>query len=134
MKHVLPLTAIIEAATGLALMAVPSVVVRLLLGGEISGASIPLGRVAGFGLLSLGMACWPGRAAGNTAPALRAMLIYNLLAALYLLCLGIGGEWVGPLLWPAVVLHGALSLLLARQWKRGSDASNAIEPDAGDNK
>ncbi len=119
---------LIEAATGLALMAVPSVVVRLLLGGEISGASIPLGRVAGFGLLSLGMACWPGRdPAGNTAPALRAMLTYNSLATLYLLCLGIGGEWVGPLLWPAVALHGILSLLLARQWRLGSTGPRASE-------
>ena len=61
-------TAIIEAATGLALMAVPSVVVRLLLGSEISGASVPLGRVAGLGLLSLGIACWPLRdPTGKTA-------------------------------------------------------------------
>jgi hypothetical protein len=118
LNRLLTLTTIIEAATGLALMAVPSVVARLLLGGEISGAGIPLGRVAGFGLLSLGMACWPGRdPAGNTVPAFRAMLTYNSLATLYLLCLGIGGEWVGPLLWPAVALHGILSLLLARQWR-----------------
>ena len=121
MNRLLTLTAIIEAATGLALIAVPSVVVRLLLGGEISGASLPLGRVAGFGLLSLGMACWPGRdLTGHRAPALRAMLAYNSLATLYLFCLGIGGEWVGPLLWPAVALHGILSLLLARQWRLGN--------------
>ncbi len=120
MNRLLALTAIIEAATGLALMAMPTVVVRLLLGGEISGASLPLGRVAGFALLSLGMACWPGRdPTGDTAPALRAMLTYNSLAALYLLSLGIGGEWVGSLLWPAVALHGILSLLLARQWRLG---------------
>jgi hypothetical protein len=121
MNRWLTLTAIIEAATGLALMAAPSIVVRLLLGGEISGASIPLGRVAGFGLLSLGMACWPGRdPTGNTASALRAMLTYNSLATIYLFRLGIGGEWVGPLLWPAVALHGILSLLLARQWSLGN--------------
>ena len=121
MNRLLAFTTIIEAAMGLALMAVPSVVVRLLLGGEISGASIPLGRVAGFGLLSLGMACWPGRdVTGNTAPAFRAMLTYNSLATLYLLCLGIGGEWGGPLLWPAVALHGIVSLLLARKWRLGN--------------
>jgi hypothetical protein len=120
MNRLLTLAAVIEAATGLSLMAVPSVVTRLLLGAEISGASIPLGRVAGFGLLSLGIACWPGRnPTGNTAPALRAMLTYNSLATLYLLFLGIGGEWVGPLLWPAVAAHGILSLLLARQWRLG---------------
>ena len=43
MKRFLKLTAIIEAATGLALIAVPAIVVRLLLGAEISGASIPSG-------------------------------------------------------------------------------------------
>jgi hypothetical protein len=116
----LTLSASIEAATGVALMAVPSVVVRLLLGGEISGASIPVGRVAGFGLLSLGIACWPGRdPIGNTAPALRAMLTYNSLVALYFLHLGVGGEWVGPLLWPAAALHAAVALLLAWTWRDG---------------
>jgi hypothetical protein len=115
MNRLLKLTAIIEAATGLALIAAPTVIVRLLLAGEISGAGIPLGRVAGFGLLSLGIACWPAR----TSPpfTLWAMLTYNILATLYLLGIGIGGAGIGPLLWPAVALHGALSFLLARQWK-----------------
>ncbi len=49
MKRFLTLTAIIEAATGLALIAVPAIIVRMLLGAEIAGASIPLGRVAGAG-------------------------------------------------------------------------------------
>ena len=121
MNRLLKLTSIIEAATGLALMAVPSVVVRLLLGGEISSASVPLGRVGGFALLSLAMACWPRRDPdGDGASAVGAMLTYNSLATLYLLCLGIGGEWVGLLLWPAVALHGILSLLLARQWRLGN--------------
>jgi len=52
MNRLLTLAAVIETATGLALMAMPSVVVRLLLGGEIAGASIPLGRAAGFALLA----------------------------------------------------------------------------------
>ena len=34
----------------------------------------------------------------------------------FLTALGIGGEWVGPLLWPAAVLHAVLALLLARAW------------------
>jgi hypothetical protein len=112
MNHLLRLAAIIETSTGLALIAMPRAVVRLLLGGEILGVSIPLGRVAGFGLLSLGVACWPGRdPAGNATSALRAMLTYNSLATIYLLSLGVGAEWVGPLLWPAVVLHAAMTVL-----------------------
>jgi hypothetical protein len=51
MNRLLKLTAIIEAATGLALMAVPSVVVRLLLGSELdTSAAVTLGRVAGFNI------------------------------------------------------------------------------------
>jgi hypothetical protein len=122
MNQLLTVTAIIETATGLALMAMPTVVVRLLLSGEISGASIPLGRVAGFGLLSLGVACWPGREATGTGPALRAMLTYNSLATLYFFYLAIGGGLVGPLLWPVAVLHGALAVLLARKWRLGNTA------------
>ena len=117
MNRLLKLTAVIEAATGLALIAVPAVVVRVLFGADISGASIAVGRVAGCGLLSLGLACWPDRGrTGNTAAA-RAMLTYNVLATLYFLRLGIGGEWVGPLLWPVAALHGILSLLLVRRWR-----------------
>ena len=54
MNRLLTCTASIETAAGLALITMPSVSARLLLGGEISGAGIPIGRVAGCGLLSLG--------------------------------------------------------------------------------
>ena len=50
------------------------------------------------------------------AAALSGMATYGLLVTLYLLYLGIRGEWVGPLLWPAVALHAVLTLLLARSW------------------
>jgi hypothetical protein len=83
LKKLLTLTAIIEAATGLALIAVPAIVVRLLLGAEISGASIPLGRVAGAALLALGVACWLARddTQSRTARGLVvAMLMYNIAA------------------------------------------------------
>jgi hypothetical protein len=46
------------------------------------------------------------------------MLTYSLLAALYLGYLGIVGEWVGILLWPAVGVHAVLSALLAWAWIR----------------
>ncbi len=46
------------------------------------------------------------------------MLIYGVLTTLYLLYLGIRGEWVGPLLWPTVVIHAVLTGLLAREWLR----------------
>jgi len=107
MKKVLALAAVAEAATGLALLVGPSLVGQLLLGTELNGVSIPVARVAGIALIALGVACWPG-------PPLVGMLTYSGLATLYLLYLGIHGEWVGLLLWPAVVLHAVLTTLLAR--------------------
>jgi hypothetical protein len=76
-----------------------------------------MSRIAGIGLIALGAACWPGRDADRgAARGLPAMLVYSLLATLYLGRLGIGGEWVGSLLWPAVAIHAGLTALLARAW------------------
>jgi hypothetical protein len=113
MKKLLAIAAFIEAATGLVLLAVPALVGWLLLGVELTGVSIPVARVCGIGLFSLGIACWPCAA---TSCAFLGMLAYSVLATLYLLYLALGGEWIGLLLWPAVVLHGVLTVLLARAW------------------
>ena len=110
MKNVLKLAAIGEAITGLALLVVPSLVSLLLLGTELTGVSIPIARVTGIALVGLGVACWPNWT------ALCGMLTYGTLVTGYLAYLGIRGEWVGFLLWPAVVLHAVLSVLLARTW------------------
>ena len=57
MKKALIFAAIGEAATGLALMLAPSLVGRLLLGTELTGVAVPVARVAGIALLTLGLAC-----------------------------------------------------------------------------
>ena len=108
MKKVLTVTAVVEVATGMALLIVPSLVGRLLFGEELTGIVIPVARVLGIALIALGVGCWPG------STALCGMLTYSALVTLYLLYLAIGGEWVGPLLWPVVALHGILTVLLAR--------------------
>ena len=110
--RLLALAAVAEAATGVALLIVPSLVCRSLFGAELTGVSIPLARVTGIALLGLGIACWP------SWTALYGMSTYSALATLYLAYLGIGGESVGLLLWPAVVLHAVLTLLLVRAWVR----------------
>jgi len=113
MKKVLLLAAAGEIATGLALLIVPSLVGRLLLGAELAGVAVVVARVAGIALLALGVGCWPG-------PALLGMLTYNALGTGYFAWLALGGQYVGPLLWPAVGLHAILALLLGRSWFRGA--------------
>jgi hypothetical protein len=112
MKKALTIAAVLEVATGMALLIVPSLVGRLLFGAEFTGVANPAARVTGIALLALGVACWPG------STAFCGMLTYSALATLYLLYLAIRGEWIGLLLWPVVVLHGILTLLLAWTWFR----------------
>jgi len=107
MKWVLLLAALGEAGTGLALLLVPSLVGQLLLGAEVTGLSVIVARVAGIALIGLGLACWPG-------PPRLGMLIYSAAVAMYLAFLGLTGAANGLLLWPAVVLHLVLTVLLVR--------------------
>ena len=111
MKSALTFAAIGEAATGLALLIVPSFVGQLLLGEQLTGVAVPVARVAGIALIALGIACWPG-------PPLVGMLSYSVLATLYLAYLGFAGSLTGVLLWPVVVLHVILTALLIRDVTR----------------
>jgi hypothetical protein len=107
MKGAMIFAAVGEASTGLALLIVPGLVGRLLLGEALTGIAIPVARVAGIALVGLGIACWPGIPWAG-------MLTYSAAVALYLTYLGITGGSTGLLLWPAVVLHVVLTVLLAR--------------------
>lgn len=106
MKKVLALAAVGEAATGLALLIVPALVGRLLLGDELTGIAVVVARVAGIALVALAVACWPGT-------PLVGMLTYSAAVMVYLAYLGFTGASSGLLLWPAVVLHLILTVLLA---------------------
>jgi hypothetical protein len=118
LSKILAFAAVVEIATGLALLIDPQMVVVLLLGANESGEGMPLGRVAGSALLALGLACWPGRQLAESAlPAFRGMLVYNVLIALYLAYLGTAAHLGGLLLWPAVALHAAVALLMAWTWR-----------------
>ena len=114
LRRVLVFTTVVEMGTGVAFMADPAIVVTLLLGADVAGTGIPLGRCFGIALLALGMACWPSHESGaGTRPARRAMLAYNALIAAFLAWLGIAAHMAGVMLWPAVVLHAVVAALLA---------------------
>jgi hypothetical protein len=65
-------------------------------------------RVTGIALIALGVACWPGT-------PLVGMLAYSATVTLYLSYVGFAGGLSGTLLWPAVVLHMILTVLLVRE-------------------
>jgi hypothetical protein len=107
MKWVLVFAAVSEAATGVALLIVPSLAGQLLLGADLTGVAVTVARVAGIALIALGIACWPGT-------PLLGMLTYGAAVTLYLAYVGLSGDSSGMLLWPAVVLHVILTALLTR--------------------
>jgi hypothetical protein len=113
MKKVLALAAAAEAGTGVILLAYPPIVVRLLFATEISGAGLLMSRIAGISLIGLGVSCWPGN---SVFQPLSGMLTYSRLAMLYLIVVVVRGEGVGLLLWPAVVAHAILIVLLIGAW------------------
>jgi hypothetical protein len=74
-----------------------------------------MSRLAGIALIGLGAACWPS---ADTRRAFYGMETYSAFAMLYLVYIGIRGESVGLLLWPGVVVHALLIVLLASAWLR----------------
>lgn len=117
-KWIIPVSALEAAVTGLVLLVAPSLFAGLILGAELTDAGQAMGRLTGIAMIGAALAAWWPLSAGgsSSAAALPALTIYNLLATIYLANLGIAGQLVGILLWPAVVLHAALLILLAGRW------------------
>ena len=119
---------VLEVATGLALIFKPAIVVRLLLGVEASGMEMVIGRSFGIALFGLSFACWPDRQRSESGTAaFRGMLIYNALIAAYLAYLGIVAHLGGLLLWPAVLVHVAVTGLLLRSLRLEPPAAEVEE-------
>jgi hypothetical protein len=115
-SRVLAIAAVVEIATGLALVLAPALVGELLLGAAVAGLAATVARVAGIALIGLGLACWPG-------PPRLGMLFYSTGVGLYLAWLGVAGGG-GVLLWPAAAVHLLLSVLL------GLDRRGIAHPDS----
>ena len=113
-KSLLIGTAAVETATGLALLGLPVLVVSLLLGRSLNMTeALVTARVAGEGLLALGVACWLARNDAQSRAArglVAAMLLYNVATVVVLVYAGMGLGLIGIGLWPAVLLHAALAM------------------------
>jgi hypothetical protein len=104
--------AVIEAATGLALVAAPSVVLDALIGSSTADAAV-VGRVLGGALLALGIG---GGLTDPHAPerGIRsAFFVYNASTAATLALAGVAGTADGVLLWPASALHALIAVGIA---------------------
>jgi hypothetical protein len=119
-KTLLMISSSIELATGIAIIASPRIVAGLLLSAELTPGGVAIARVGGCGLVSLAIACWPRSEClpqnerDHEQQPIRALFLYNLLAACYLAYLEIGGDFANTILLAAATLHGLLALLFIR--------------------
>ena len=113
MKILLIVTAVLEAATGLALVLSPSMPASLLLGASLDTPGLVVARVAGAALLALATACWLARNDPESRAAsglIAALLLYNVAVVTVLVHADTGLGLSGIGLWPTVVLHAALAV------------------------
>ena len=119
MKLLMKLAAVLEVVTGAALLVAPSAVTFWIIREDLSPAGTVLGRVAGFALIALGIACWPSRETTPQTTSAWAMFTYSLLVAIYLGYHGVN-QSAGALLWPAVAAHLAFAIVFIVAWSRES--------------
>ncbi len=108
MKKLMSFTSILEAILGIFLIFDPEFVSKMLLGIEASPGIETIGRLAGIVYLCFGAVCFPVSEKPVKYlkdPAVRAMTMYNFLAAVYLGYLKFAAGYVCELLFPAVILH-----------------------------
>jgi hypothetical protein len=112
-RMLLSIAAVAETLAGLALVLMPDVTIRLLLGGQTDGVGLMIGRVTGVLMLALGVACWGARAdLGGAARAgtIRAITLYNAGAGILLVLFAVTGEASGLVVWCVGLLHLALAV------------------------
>lgn len=124
-------TAVIEAGAGVALLGFPSDAAKLLLGAPLDTPdALTVARIGGMALLTLGAAFWLARGDAQSRASkglIAAMVLYNPGAALILGAFGIGSRPVGVALWPAVVLHAAMTawcIMSVRDLTRAEEPEN----------
>lgn len=112
MKKLLIITSILEALLGVSLIIFPSLVLKKLFDMEMTAAVSAFSRLTGIVYICFGIACFPAKEISGDimkSPEVRAMFLYNILAAVYLSYLMFDPVFAGVFLLPAVILHILIS-------------------------
>jgi hypothetical protein len=111
-RPLLRVTAVVEAATGVALVVAPSAMSDLLFGEGLSAPqALVVGRIPGVALVSVVLACWltASEHGSGSQEMIAGMVVYNIGVSILLIYAAVGLTLLGLALWPAVVLHAGLA-------------------------
>ena len=112
MKTLLSITAVFECLTGIALIAIPSTIVPMLLGIPFDDDRLHvISGITGAALISIGMVCWLLRNSGASALAIvKSVLFYNVAGTLILLYAILGLQMTAIGLWPVTIIHFVMAM------------------------
>jgi len=112
MKNLLTVTAVLEAGTGLALIALPSLMTTILPGSPSdTPVAWTMSRIAGFAIFALAMACWLARDWHRSAAKglVAAMMVYNIGIIAVLVYAGTRMGLSATGLWVVVAVHAVMA-------------------------
>jgi hypothetical protein len=113
MRILFTVTAVIEVAAGVALLASPALVVFTLLGSSLDApAAVVVARLTGAALLSIGVAAWAMRQNGHSSTGrgvVAALLLYNTAAVVLFAWARLGSGLQGLGLWPVLLVHTTMA-------------------------
>lgn len=108
-RGLLSVSGVVEAVTGVLLLAVPAITVQLLLGdASLSSGGAVACRIAGAALVALGIACWREEARGADRGMVGAILFYNIAVICILVAARIVSGIAGIGFWPVILTHAVL--------------------------
>ena len=113
-KLLLIVTAVVELATGAALLIAPSLTAELMLGAELgSPVAVMVGRITGSALISIGLTCWLERDrahGGSRGGLIVGLLAYNVSIPALLAYAAVAENISGIAFWPGIGLHAVLAV------------------------
>ena len=112
-RTVVLIAAWIEIIVGASFLFVLNAQSQLIFGTRPEGSGAPFAQLAGIALISLGIACLPSSLTGTRQVAARSLLIYNIAATIFFAWVALATTFSGVVLWPVVMLHAILTIVLA---------------------
>ena len=120
MTTVVKIAAWVEIIVGASFVLMLQSQSQLLFGVALDDAGAGFGRLSGFALIALGVACLPAKNAETNQRGARVLLVYNIAAAILIAWVGVTTSLRGVVLWPVVIMHTVLAIALGLSLIKGA--------------